>query len=646
MLIGNRSIADTLDVCLTGCRFNSVQAAIDAAANGDLIRVASGTYVDTLIVKKNISLQGGYSGPPHWERNVSIYSTVLDGKGMGRVLAISDTVSPIIDGFIITGGNAGNGGGVGIIGSSPTLSHNIIRNNRASDKGGGLWIIGRSASPIIDGNKITDNFALDGGGVFINDLSSPLLINNVIAKNGARSNGDGVYVDFYSTPSIINNTIANNNNRIVDDLGTSPIGVFIWTGLSFHTPPSPRVLNNIIVNHRGGGIGVQGENVTLDQNSIFDYNNVWNNGTNYGVPCGIHDISDDPRFRNPDSNDYHIQHNSIVIDKGTSDGAPVTDIDGDNRYSGKGVDIGADEDTMNITQPPAIPSLVSPPNGSTEVTRYLTLHWNTTGGLWPISYRVQVSTDSCFSYSRLFPGIIEQRGITDTTYVLGFNLFPNTKYFWRVDASNQLGTSIWSNVWSFTTTAAPGRPELFSPANGAIDQPTVLTLGWEYNSRVTYRLQVSTDSSFNTAVFDSSGIEIGSHDVGPLSNNTTYYWRVQAKNIYGSGPLSSAWSFTTVDIPTNVNISDNMPREFSLGQNYPNPFNPSTTIEYALPKPSHVELKLFDILGKEVQMLVSRKQPAGEHRAQFDSNGMPAGVYFYRIKAGEFVQTKKLTLVK
>jgi len=96
-----------------------------------------------------------------------------------------------------------------------------------------------------------------------------------------------------------------------------------------------------------------------------------------------------------------------------------------------------------------------------------------------------------------------------------------------------------------------------------------------------------------------------------------------------------------------------LPTEFSLSESYPNPFsangtygNPSTIIEYALPQPSQVVLKVYDVLGHEMQTLVNDQQPAGRHRVQLDGKSLPGGVYLYRIQAGNFSQAKKFTLVK
>jgi hypothetical protein len=88
------------------------------------------------------------------------------------------------------------------------------------------------------------------------------------------------------------------------------------------------------------------------------------------------------------------------------------------------------------------------------------------------------------------------------------------------------------------------------------------------------------------------------------------------------------------------------PTRYSLDQNYPNPFNPSTTIKFELPKASVVRLSVFDILGREVSILVNEKKDAGVHEVRFEAAGLASGVYFYRIQAGEFVQSKTFVLLR
>jgi hypothetical protein len=98
---------------------------------------------------------------------------------------------------------------------------------------------------------------------------------------------------------------------------------------------------------------------------------------------------------------------------------------------------------------------------------------------------------------------------------------------------------------------------------------------------------------------------------------------------------------TSIDENPNVALNN-----YQLHQNYPNPYNPSTTIEFALPKSEYVELKVYNLLGKEVTTLVSEKLNQGNHTYQFDGKNLASGVYYYRIEAGNFVQTRKMIYLK
>ena len=89
-----------------------------------------------------------------------------------------------------------------------------------------------------------------------------------------------------------------------------------------------------------------------------------------------------------------------------------------------------------------------------------------------------------------------------------------------------------------------------------------------------------------------------------------------------------------------------MPNSFSLKQNYPNPFNPRTLIEYTLPKPGKVLLTVYNLLGEEVTRLIDKRIAAGVHQVTWDASSVASGIYFYRLKAGDFVQTRKMVVLK
>jgi subtilisin family serine protease len=100
---------------------------------------------------------------------------------------------------------------------------------------------------------------------------------------------------------------------------------------------------------------------------------------------------------------------------------------------------------------------------------------------------------------------------------------------------------------------------------------------------------------------------------------------------------------------TITSIKDNsnpVPYKFELSQNYPNPFNPSTIIKYSIAKENHVELKIYDMLGKEIRTLVNEEKVPGNYSINFNAGNLPSGVYLYKITAGNFTSTKKLVLIK
>jgi len=118
-----------------------------------------------------------------------------------------------------------------------------------------------------------------------------------------------------------------------------------------------------------------------------------------------------------------------------------------------------------------------------------------------------------------------------------------------------------------------------------------------------------------------------------------------------SGESGNIGSMAYVDYltftgPSAVEQINGLPTDFELSQNYPNPFNPTTNIEYSIPEQSYVELKVYDILGNEVATLVNEEQSAGTYRADFIGIDLTSGIYFYTLKAGGFVETKKMILLK
>jgi large repetitive protein len=193
--------------------------------------------------------------------------------------------------------------------------------------------------------------------------------------------------------------------------------------------------------------------------------------------------------------------------------------------------------------PPSVPVLVSPVNGSVNVSLTPVLDWN--NSVNANFYRVQVSTSSAFTTT-----VIDVSGLVNTGYVVQPGaLNNNIMYYWRVRAEGPGGTSDWSTAWYFTTIPAlPAAPLLLSPPNGSTNVSTTPTMDWgDVAGATSYRLQISFNTNFNALAIDQENINASQFVVpaGYLSGNTLYYWRVSASNVGGSGPWSLVWNFTT-----------------------------------------------------------------------------------------------------
>jgi hypothetical protein len=131
-----------------------------------------------------------------------------------------------------------------------------------------------------------------------------------------------------------------------------------------------------------------------------------------------------------------------------------------------------------------------------------------------------------------------------------------------------------------------------------------------------------------------------------FTDSYIYSLAVSGINLF-AGTNGGVWLRPLSEMTTSVEtLSPDLPGSFLLRQNYPNPFNPSTTINFKIPVSVYVSLKVFDMLGREVATLVSEKMVSGKYARRWNAENIPSGVYFYRLQAGSYVETKKLILLK
>lgn len=293
---------------------------------------------------------------------------------------------------------------------------------------------------------------------------------------------------------------------------------------------------------------------------------------------------------------------------------------------------------------PAAPQLVAPPNGADSTSLTPTLDWNSV--ITATEYNLLVATDSLFNNVILdvpFLNFTEfQIPAPYLTYV--------TKYYWKVNATNAVGTGVWSDVWNFTTRQVqpPSAPNLTQPPNNSTNVSLTTDLDWQNSSNAAYyKVNIATDLNFNNLVLNRDSITVSFFSVPPntLNVNTLYFWRVNANNAGGSSLWSSTFIFRTV--PTGINqIGTSIPDKFELYNNYPNPFNPATKIRFDLPKSSSVRILLYDITGKVVMSLIDGELQAGSYETTLDASSLSSGLYFYRMETPDYSNTKRLMLIK
>ena len=307
-------------------RYPTIQAAINAASNGDTVLVANGTYTGT--GNKNLDFKGkaisvqSESGPDN-----CIIDCQLDGRGF--YFYNGEGSDSVVDGFTII--NASDSGIFLNVYSSPTISNCTITNNTGQGAGIACWWY---SSPSINKCRITGNTAIeDGGGISCYWYSSPNITNCVITGNTALNTGGGFDIYAYSSPTIINCTVSQNQAEY-------------GGGISLIYESSATITNCILW---GNSATIGGTEIALFNNDSLtnSYSNVQGGeAAAYVMPgCTLNwsdgNIDSDPLFVS--NSNFYLKSGSPCIDTGTAEVSPNTDIEGISRPQGIGYDMGAYE---------------------------------------------------------------------------------------------------------------------------------------------------------------------------------------------------------------------------------------------------------------------------------------------------------------
>ncbi|VAX29584.1 Alkaline phosphatase [hydrothermal vent metagenome] len=572
--------------------------------------------------------------------NNKLVETSVDPKGGGGIACYEvrgDVVliaNNVISGNIVSKSNGsltGYGGGIDLENSVAFIRNNLIRNNKA-ENGGGVGLIDnpKIKKPFMVNNTIVNNYASGKNGGIYNLGVYHKVVNSIIWGNKDPNNkqiSDILVVEY----SDVEGGFVGRFNLDTDPLFADTTNFYLATSSSCIDAGDPNGIFNDIEDPNNPGfplypalgdlrndMGAYGGNPFMIYAEIpsFFMRNCSLNST-YQVP-GIDTLIVTSEISRPENQLVEVQATITSFDDTQGDSIPMVDngvypdnIANDGIYSGFW-SIPNNEEDYNV-------------DVSTYLSKYEYLvllenaaSFTTKGPLTLENMEVTVGNKNPTPPERIkFSLTFKNNGITDTVHDVDVNIIlPDNPLI----ANSTTGVPMLGDI-------APGES---------------LT---------------NTSRDFALTFLDSC--KPGSYEFGlEITSNDVVYW----------------YDTFTIDVVTGVkNESRNLPNEYSLEQNYPNPFNPSTTIKYAIPRHGgqanverdlsrfngselksalQVQLKVYDILGREVATLVNEQQKAGYYEVNFNASSLTSGIYFYKLnvyapgRAGSFVETKKMILLR
>jgi hypothetical protein len=521
-------------------------------------------------------------------------ATLVGNEVFGNVASLEDT------------SGTATGGGCCIWGVSFHMENNLIFKNIAADNGGGLDIIGNpvyGSEQFIVNNTIFDNHAdVSGGGLSVTANADVTSLNNILWANTAPANQD-----FY-----VGDAILNMYHSLVQD----PVKANISNGVFCADPLFADTLGHLSEQSPAVGRGVS----SLD---IDD--------TTYQVP----------------SVDFEGNPRPSVVD-------PL-------------VDIGAYESDYGVGE--AYPSsftlsdrFILPNTGIlrclTEIVNYhqqniqlFSKFYNSDSS---IQDSVEMFDDGQHADGTAGDGLYAGSYQTDLEEMFTTSLV--------LQNNSNLSRTVYGSKNKFTSVGPVKLAYYEITSTDTIPNPgDVIKLNYyltNLGATVTAKdISIRLRIADTLAAVSSTPIKFG--DIAPGSTVAGKIQRYIALSMNFTGPIdylpilleiaSNDYVFWYDSIKMVVGIngtSTNVPMVYDLKQNYPNPFNPNTNIEFTLPRPEWVTLKVFNVLGQQVASIVSEKLNSGIHKYEWQAQNLPSGIYYCRMQAGEFTDTKKMVLLK
>jgi hypothetical protein len=220
----------------------------------------------------------------------------------------------------------------------------------------------------------------------------------------------------------------------------------------------------------------------------------------------------------------------------------------------------------------------------------------------------------------------------------------NTTYYWSIRSIRSTKLADWSESYKFTTKLVA--PESLLPLDDSHNHPlgNPLTFNWTGTEGSDYyHLQIATDRSFDKIIIDSNFIKSEQFVTYELLPEGKYYWRVSSLNSKNSSDWSRTRKFS---ISPAVDVEDNENNAINDINVYPNPFSTGTNFNFSISEPEYVQLRVYSIDGKEIEVVVNELLQAGNYQYKLNSSLLNSGIYYYVFHIGNNIKAEKLILAK